>query len=422
MGQHHLLSPSSANRWSVCVGSLFGPPVDDTSGAAAHEGTTCHAVCEFCLLFGEHPKNLIGHTEFSPAGTSIPVDDEMVAAAELYCETVRGLQTEFGIPAENVLLEQHLVHQSIPDGMFGGTSDCLMFSDDTLVVVDLKYGRKRVDPSSLQLSAYVLLALPLLNRAFNRVVQVVIQPRANPSVSRYEPGYEDLNRAWDAIANAAAYCQEHKAALSGGMVPSGSRVAGSHCQYCRRRDSCVEYQQSNTQQVLASTFEHPTDKGRLLPLPVIDMTVEQLLKIDDAGETVRQFLDDVRKHLTARACRGEDIPDRKLILGWTNRAWYHNGAKAVDTEPLQKELPRKLGLKVDDITEVVLVSPARVEKVMKEKGVLKDKLSVLDRYAVRKPTNPRLVHRSARGEEIRPETAVEFLKAIELELGADDHE
>ena len=426
MGKHHLLGPSSANRWTACVGSLFGPPVNEDAGSAAKEGTACHALAELCLQFDDSPANWLGSTAFDPEG-KIAVNAEMVAAVEQYTDVISSLIVEFGVYKRNFMLEKHIVHSAIPNDWFGGTCDCLMVGEkdgvSTLIVVDLKYGRKRVDPASLQLTSYALLALATLNRTFDRVVQVVFQPRANPPVSRYEPGTDDLAAAWQQISEAASFLEQHKAELESQLlVPANSRKAGSHCQYCRRRDSCVEYHSANTQLISQATWDHPTEVGRKLPMPVQELTVEQLVQIDQAADVVRQYLADVHNRLKSKAQQGTPIPGYKLILAWSHRKWHLNGLLVEDEESLLKVMPRQLGLTVDDVTERKLKSPAQVEKVLKAAKKLADTQAVLDKYAVKKPSGTKLVHPSARGEEIRPETAREFLAAIEHEFEGESDE
>jgi hypothetical protein len=64
---------------------------------------------------------------------------------------------------------------------------------------------------------------------------------------------------------------------------------------------------------------------------------------------------------------------------------------------------------VKEITIKKLGSPAQVEKILKAKGTLQEVKERFDRLVVSKPTGVRLVENRARGEAIRPETAVEFL-------------
>jgi hypothetical protein len=158
----------------------------------------------------------------------------------------------------------------------------------------------------------------------------------------------------------------------------------------------------------------------MLPTPVQDLTVEQLLEVEKVSAVVKQYLNDVHSALKSRAAQGVPIPGYKLVLSWSHRKWHLNGEPVEDQEELLKILPRQLGLKVQDVTDQKLKSPAQVEQVLKAAGKLSEKQAALAKYAVKKPSGTRLVQSSARGEAIRPETAREFLSAIEHEFQGDN--
>ena len=119
---------------------------------------------------------------------------------------------------------------------------------------------------------------------------------------------------------------------------------------------------------------------------------------------------DVKLKLLQRAEAGEDIPGRKLIATYGNRAW-----KDAD-DVMKKRLPRaKLGLTAKQITEQKLLVPAKIEKILKAAGNFKEVKEIFDELVVSHPTGVKLVDVRQKGEAIRPETAVELISRMKNE-------
>lgn len=400
-GKHYLLGPSSLPRILNCIGSLYGPYVPDKPSAAAEEGTTCHALLEFCLTWGANPRDMLGSKDFDER---YPITIEMVEGVELFIDEARKVCAEFGIDPAAIVSEQKLVHQSIPNEMFGGTSDCIIPGDDTLVIMDLKYGHKPVFADSVQLTAYSLLALASLGRTFGRVVQLIIQPRCNPSVSRYEPGADELTKVWNQIAQAAQFVLDNPDMT----VPKPDLLkAGDWCKYCRRKDGCKAREELVTDFVEISTFTNPNDMS-LLAMPTTDLATDQLVKYMQMFDVVKDFMKGVVVDLVNRASKGEAIPGHKLILKYSNREYVE------DEEAIRKKVPRVFkGIAAKDITEQSLVSVAKLEKLLKERGLWTEYKDKFNKLVKSKPVGVKLVDARARGEEVRPETATELIQAME---------
>jgi hypothetical protein len=409
-GKHYLLGPSSMNRIIHCPGSLYGPPVYEPASDAAEEGTTCHALLEFCLSFGDNPRNHLGSKDFNE---KFPITIEMVEAVELFNETVDGLLAEFSIDRSRVVSEQRLVHPDIPDEMFGGTSDCVIVGDDTLIILDLKFGRRPVFADSPQLTAYSLLVLGnMRDRQFSRVVQVIVQPRCNPSVSRYEPGSQELTDLWGNVCNVAAFVQANPDLL----VPKPEALAaGDWCKYCKRREGCPAKMALVDGFVEVSTMTVPGDEGlKVIAGGTAQVPTEQLLQYKKLFDVISEFMKDVDRTLVERAAIGAEIPGHKLVLKWGNRQWVD------EDETMRKKIPRVLkGVAAKDITEQGCMSPAKVEKVLKEKGLWKDLKDKFEKLCTSTQTGVKLVDARAKGEAIRPETAQEFLETLKKDQDVD---
>lgn len=403
---HSVIGPSSLPRISNCVGSLYGPPVIDVAGPAAIEGTTCHAVLEFCMAFGENPRNLLGSTDFNP---DFPVTVEMIEAVELFIDTIKGVCDELGIPHDRIRSEQRMIHPQVPDRMFGGTTDCQAVGEDVLVTVDLKYGRRPVFADSLQLTAYSLLALGNLpveqSSKINRVVQIIVQPRCSPSVSRHEPGSEELGKAWESICKVAQFILDHPDMSE---PQPDALVAGEWCKYCKRREGCVAREAMVAEVVELGTFVNPNDMTRLTT-PTYDITTEVLVKWHNLSDVIKEFMEDVEKALKVRAAQGQTIPGWKLTPSYGHRQFVGD----LDDGKLERKLTRTLGLTAKDVRNTKVKTPKQIEDTLKELGKFKDVKDKFEKLTESKLTGVKLVPASKKGEEILPEAALEFLKTLE---------
>ena len=296
-----------------------------------------------------------------------------------------------------------MVHPSIPDELFGGTSDVLLYNDTTLIIIDLKYGFSQIYADSAQLTAYTLLAAATLGRQFERYVQFIVQPRAETSVSRHErPSGTDSGLERD-IQRSSVRCIQQRPADY--WTPAGSLNAGPHCKWCKRREGCPARMELIGGMTEVAVVTHPKE-GSLMKQATSELTTEQLLFFLDRGDVLKEFLGDCLRSLLERASAGEEVR-QKLIASYSDRAWKE------DDEIIRKKIPRhKIGLKAADIVVQKLKSPAQVEKTMKELGLWKDNKDRFDELHHTVCTGVKLVDKKARGEAIRPETAVEMISRI----------
>lgn len=410
--KHHILGPSSLPRILNCIGSLYGPPVRDEAGPAAEEGTACHNFLEFCLTFGENPRGYLGSTDVNP---NFPVTIEMIEAVELFIDTVDALCKEFGIDRSAVKSEQKLVHPAIPDGLFGGTSDCIIAGNGTLIVIDLKYGRRQVFANSVQLTAYSLLALARMgDQPINRVVQIIVQPRGNPSVDRYEPGSQELSQVWTQINEAALFIQSNPDMT----IPKPENLkAGEWCKYCKRREGCAARLALVTEFADTAVLAVPdvtNDTWKVVAGPTMELTTHQLVEWMAKFDVMSEFMKDVKADLVRRAGRGEAIPGHKLLVKYGNREWVD------DEEKIRKKIPRLgIGLSAKDITVQKTLSVAQIEKLLKEKENWKEIKDKFELLYTSKPTGVKLANMKARGVEVTPEAMDELLATMTQESDSE---
>lgn len=166
MAGHAKLSPSSAERWTVCPGSVVlsqGMPNPESPYAA--EGTKAHALAE-CWLKGQNPTD----KWFVSADAR-----EMRDYVNVYTSFVRDLTD---IEPETIL---HVEQQVAVSVEVYGTADAIVWQPTRkhLHVVDLKYGAGVAVEvvNNLQLKIYGLAALLTMNYDAETVTVHIVQPR-----------------------------------------------------------------------------------------------------------------------------------------------------------------------------------------------------------------------------------------------------
>lgn len=409
MTVHHILGPSKMDRIKKCIGSLYGP-ADTSSSEAAREGTACHALLEICLLMDMQPIDFLGSTQFSE---EFPVTIEMVEAVDLFIAETRKLMEEYSIPLDRIVPERRLVHPGVEGDLFGGTMDFQAIGDEVLLIADLKFGRRQVYADSSQLTAYSLLSLSALpaGHSIKKVIQVIIQPRGNPQVSVHEVGQLELGELWASIKQAEA----HILANPDLSVRASHEFLnpGPHCKYCPVRNGCPAREAMASEAMTTGVFMHPDTKKPIVS-PTFDVDTDTLVYWHERADALVEFLSDVKKALMTRAAQGEKIPGHKVLVTWGNRAWIDG-----EENGLRRLLATKgFGLKKKDIYVSKPLSVAQIEKVLKERELLKDPdlKEKFNKLVESKVAGVRLANEKARGEAVRPETIIEFLKDIKEEV------
>ena len=134
--KHAVLSASSSHRWLACPPSaLLCAKEKDKPSEFAMQGTDAHTLCEHKL------KTALGQQSKDPVEDLTFFDEEMADCTDMYAQYV---MEQLSAAKERcndpiVLIEQHLdFSQWVPDGF--GTGDCVIVADETLTVIDFKYG------------------------------------------------------------------------------------------------------------------------------------------------------------------------------------------------------------------------------------------------------------------------------------------
>ena len=203
MTAHALLSASASSRWLACPPSArLESRFPDGQSPYAAEGTQAHALAEGLL----QPYAEDGGVPFTLSGPEWPKD--MLDYVDVYISIVLEKLNEARkkTPDAVLLVEQRLDFSPwIPEGF--GTGDAVVISDNTLEIIDLKYG-KGVPVSAEDNSQMRLYALGAFHNYgilydFDRITMTIVQPRLD-SVSSQTVDLKDLLTWGDRVKLIAA--------------------------------------------------------------------------------------------------------------------------------------------------------------------------------------------------------------------------
>lgn len=309
---HALLGPSGAKRWMTCTPSARleeNFPEEETGYAA--EGTLAHALAEQILRYnnGEISKKALS-TRINKIKADPLYSAEMRDYIEDYANRVWEIvnETKASCPDALVLFEQQLdISEYVPDGF--GRGDVVIVADDTVNVIDLKYGKgvgvSAVDNPQLRLYGLGAYLEHSILYDIHRIRMTIIQPRLE-NISTEELTAEEL------LDWAETEVRPRAALANAG---EGEFQAGDHCRFCRARKIC------------RARAEHS------LELTKYEFADPPLLSDEEIGEVLRNadelvhWVKDITDYALAEALKGKKFDGWKLVEGLSRRK-YADQSKA----------------------------------------------------------------------------------------------
>ena len=254
------------------------------------EGTRAHALAEKRLL------------HFLETGALYKrrlkdVDAEMWEATGRYVDVCieKIKEAQHVSPDADVFVEKRLDYSRwVPDGF--GTGDMVIYSDDCIEVVDLKYG-KGVPVSAMgntQMRLYALGALDAYGYLYDadKVRMTIVQPRLD-SISTDEISTQELlTWAQDTVVPAARLAYQGE----------GEKKAGAHCRFCKCRARCrtlAEYELQGVKEDLAAS----------------DLTEAEIADIIQRASSIKKWLTDIEEYALQAAKDGKVWPGLKMVAG-----------------------------------------------------------------------------------------------------------
>lgn len=346
MAAHARLSASGADRWARCPGSVKAEEnhIDKGSDFAA-EGTTAHALADYCLSNGVVAASCVGMTF-----EGRQVDAEMCEYVQQYVDYVCSFSGEH-------FYEQRVDFSPwVPEGF--GTSDCIVIDakNKLLRVIDLKYGKGvRVDAeNNYQAQLYALGAINDMGFLLEveRVNIAIVQPRLD-HISEWEIPVSDL----------MSFAEHIKERAQLACKDDAERVPGEkQCQWCKAKATCPALYDL-TQKTLMQSF----DVIQIDTLPKAERLTDQQLKMAlDSRKLIESWLSAVEQYATEQILDGKQLAGYKLVEGRSVRQW-------VDEQQAQLALAERFD--ESEIYKKSFISVAQAEKLLgKKQAALLDSL------------------------------------------------
>ena len=213
-------------------------------------------------MTGEAPESVL-EIKVGKTGEVAPTTEDMRLGARLMVDEVATVMAELRDRGENpeLLAESRILHSRLPD--FGGTIDVLIVSDESVYVLDYKYGAGVFVPerNNSQLMSYVLLTLDKYGISKpdgskkNLRISVVQPRRGLEAVRSWYPAWDvieefamDLeNYIFDVIKQEKEYADRDSNEVAVQLLFDGDSEYGHYsptpynCRFCKVRPACPAY-------------------------------------------------------------------------------------------------------------------------------------------------------------------------------------
>lgn len=294
MTQHAIYAPSSMAQTVQCPASVklqqLYPEQPDESSI---EGEAAHWACAE-LAHGR----VVGVGQIAPNGVAI--DDDMLEAAELWCETMRpdlgGLHIEERVNMPRI----HRQCWGTPDGwrQLALTEAIRQAYHTHIELGDVKYGHEYVDEyENWQLISYAAGVIDALRLDGQQELGVlfdltIVQPRCygRKPVRTWRVPASELRAYWN---QAQAACDE------AGLQPR--TIVGPSCKHCTARHACDALQRAGLSAIDVAGQAEPLD----LPTPA---AAAELRRLRYAVDLMSARASGLEQQLMSVARQGEAVP------------------------------------------------------------------------------------------------------------------
>ena len=298
MANHAFLSASASHRWLACPPSAkLCAEVEEQESPYAQQGTDAHERCQYLV------EKALGREVSDPTSDLEWYDSEMQECAEGYCSFVieQIAKAKEHCPDPLICIEQKLDYSRwVQDGF--GTGDCVIVADDTLHIIDFKYGLGVLVTASgedgtgnSQLKCYALGALDTFGDlyAIKHIRLSIYQPR-RAHVDTFELSTEELLKWADEVLAPTA-----RLAYEGG----GEFHAGEHCRFCRIKATCRKRAAYSLELAKYEFAEAPS------------LSSEEIGVILPQIEPLISWAEDIKAYALEQALAGMHYPGFKLVEG-----------------------------------------------------------------------------------------------------------
>jgi hypothetical protein len=398
MGTHAKLSPSSAERWFNCAGSLnliaTLPESAFKGNKYSVEGVVAHQLAED-FVTGEVDlltlTSRVGETVMQE-GFEVEITDAMIEGVIEYADHITSIRKAMPHRSAPVvaLAEVRAIASSVDAEVYGTADYVLYQKGNELHVLDFKYGKGVVEAEENKQGLIYLVGAQdtEAGTAFDKVFFHIVQPRARHNEGSARPWQLPKGRL-------DAFRKELAAAVARTKDQKAPRVAGPWCHktFCPALAYCAEARgalEGGVQAVFTKIPAPPSKEvalGMHLP-PVEKMTVEQLGRALDWEDFLDSFMEACRERMHAELLKDPNASaEYKLVEGKTNRSWGVEG-----------EVETAFAMLGDDRYNRKLKSPAQMEKLAGKEEVAKYAVKLPGRLTVAKMSDKRQAATTAPGD------------------------
>lgn len=391
---HALLSPSSSKRWLLCTPSArLGEDCERESSIYAKEGTDAHSLGELKL---KHEFGKISDEEFQKEYEEFKQSSEYYDQLfEDYVDEYVAFVKEQAEGYKQIFFEQKIFTGIEKDT---GTSDTIIVFEDSLTIVDLKFGKgvmvKAEENPQLMIYANGAINTLGLNNV-DKVRICIVQPRLE-NYSTWETSRLKLK---DWFENYVLPKAEMALKGEGELNPGEEQ-----CRFCPVKGTCEARADLRLQEAKNIFEGEVTDLVDEEKRQVIakQISLEKLALILQVAPLYDAWLKDVEANAYKLAMSGIQIPGFKLVQGRTNRT--------INNQRGLIEALRKEGYSDEEfLKEPQLQSLGELEKL-----VGKNKLAEIGKDFIVKPNGkPTLVPESDRRAPINMDSIASQVFQIE---------
>lgn len=310
---HALLSASSSHRWLHCpMLPRLEAEIPSKNTVYTQEGTCAHELSEIKLMYksGKIKKREFNKKLKDFKASAAFYDEEMEEMTELYTDIV--MEHFNAYEKASMELEKRVDFSDwVPNGF--GTSDVVILADNTLEIIDLKYGKGVPVSAKLnpQMSLYALGAYATYDLVydFDKIKMTIVQPRLD-SVSSVEIFVDEL-LYW---ADNYVLPRASQAEIGIGDWDLNAEVL----KWSPVAAKLVPWAQKNWEIVDRYDFEEP-----------VYLSDEALKEILDRASEIKKWVESVEAYALKQALDGKEVPGYKLVEGRSNRV-ITDKAKAID--------------------------------------------------------------------------------------------
>lgn len=371
MSTHAKLSPSAAERWMTCPGSVvLSEGMPQKSSAFAEEGTEAHELAERLL---KSPDLRAGD------------DLRMLEHVMVYVNHVLGLAD----PPSGETTALHIEKRVKVNDVVYGTADAVVWQPEQkhLHVIDLKYGAGVPVEihGNLQLKIYALATLLTFGYPATQVTATIVQPRCPHSdgpirsvtfdVVDLLDFHADLEDAVGRVRDAQGMDIEVWPAEM--LTPSEKG-----CRWCLAAPKCPKLK-TKAQELAKQVFA-----------PGLPYDPKALAETLDFLPIIEGWIKNTREFAYEQAEKGNAIPNWKLVEKRATRKWRDEGAAEARVAALLGEAAYE---------PASIKTPAAIEKLLP-----KEQRGLLDELTVKESSGHTLVHESDKRPAIKVDAASAF--------------